>query len=166
VKAMIMIGGILDSLINVEYNRSEEYLAALSKEEKSNEQYIVRNFKNMTESKALEQQILGRNAYYFWDAEQYPQAKLIRNLAIPVFIAQGKRDTETDENVGRRAYYETLGNSPYMEYETFRGLNHLLMDDLSVDSYGKAQYQIETTVDKYAARVLGNWILGLNAVEN
>ena len=66
-----------------------------------------------------------------------------------------------DEDVGRRAYYETIGNAPYMEYEAFRGLNHLLMDDLTVNINGEPEYQIQTQVDKYAARVLGNWILSL-----
>ena len=165
VKALIMIGGVLDSLINVVYEQSSEYLNTLTAEEKSNEQYIVRNFKTMSEGKSLEQTVLGRNAYYFWDAEQYQQAKLIRSLAIPVFVAQGKRDTEVEEEEGRRAYYETIGNAPYMEYESFRGLNHLLMDDLSVDLNGKSQYQVQTNVDKYAARVLGNWILALNSSE-
>lgn len=161
VTGMIMIGGVLDSLINVDYQRSGEYLSTLSDEEKSNEQYIVRNFKSMTEGKALEKEVLGRSAYYYWDAEQYPQAKTIRNLSIPVYIAQGKRDPLVDENEGRRAYYETLGNAPYMEYEAFRGLNHLLMDDLTVNINGEPEYQIQTQVDKYAARVLGNWILSL-----
>jgi len=159
--AMIMIGGVLDSLINVDYNRAGEYLNTLSDDEKSNEQYIVRNFKNMTEGKALQQEVLGRNAYYYWDAEQYPQAKLIRNMGVPAYIAQGKRDPIVDENDGRRAYYETLGNGAYIEYESFRGLNHLLMDDLTVNINGEPEYQIETHVDKYAARTLGNWILSL-----
>jgi len=159
--AMIMIGGIMDSLINVDYTRAEEFLSTLSDQEKSNEQYIVRNFKNMTEGKALQQQVLGRSAYYYWDADQYPQVKLIRNLEVPVFIAQGKRDVITDENVGRRAYYETMGNAPHIEYESFRGLNHLLMDDLTVNANGEPEYQIATNIDKYAARTLGNWILTL-----
>lgn len=161
VTGMIMVGGVLDSVINVDYQRANEYLSTLSDQEKSNEQYIVRNFKSMTEGKALEQQVLGRSAYYYWDAEQYPQVKLIRNLAIPVYIAQGKRDPLVDENVGRRAYYESIGNAVYVEYESFRGLNHLLMDDLTVNINGEPEYQIQTQVDKYAARVLGNWILSL-----
>lgn len=161
VTGMIMIGGVLDSVINVEYDRADDYLNSLSDEEKSNEQYIVRNFKSMTEGKSLQQQVLGRLAYYYWDADQYPQAKTIRKLAIPVYIAQGKRDPVVDENVGRRAYYEEIGNAVYTEYESFRGLNHLLMDDLSTDLNGKPEYQIETHVDKYAARTLANWILSL-----
>lgn len=160
--AMIMIGGVPDSLINVDYQRAGDYLNTLSDDEKSNEQYIVRNFNSMTEGKALQQEVLGRSAYYYWDAEQYPQTKLIRNLGVPVFIAQGKRDPVTAEDAGRRAYYETLGNSPCIEYESFRGLNHLLMNDLTVNMNGEPEYQVETNVDKYAARVLGNWILSLD----
>lgn len=161
ITGMIMIGGVLDSVINVDYQRASEYLGMLSDEQKKNEQYIVRNFKNMTEAKALEQQVLGRGAYYYWDAEQYPQVRTIRNLNIPVFIAQGKRDPVVNENDGRRAYYEALGSSPNREFESFRGLNHLLMDDLTVNLYGEPEYQVQTQMDKYAARVLGNWILSL-----
>lgn len=161
VTGMIMIGSELDSVINVDYKYATEYLNSLSEEAKSNEQYIVRNFKYMTEGKALEQEVLGRSAYYYWDAEQYPQVKTIKTLSIPVYIAQGKRDPLVDENDGRRAYYESIGNAPYMEYEAFRGLNHLLMDDLTVNINGEPEYQVNTHLDKYAARVLGNWILSL-----
>lgn len=161
VTGMIMIGGVADSLINVEYSRAGSYLNTLSEEQRNNEQYIVRNFKSMTEGKALEQEVLGRGAYYYWEAEQYPQVRTIINLALPVFIAQGKRDPVVDENQGRRAYYEAIGNSSYIEYESFRGLNHLLMNDLTVGSNGEPQYQIETHMDKYAARTLANWILSL-----
>ena len=156
-----MIGGVADSLINVEYSRAGSYLNTLSEDQRNNEQYIVRNFKSMTEGKALEQEVLGRGAYYYWEAEQYPQVRTIINLALPVFIAQGKRDPVVDENQGRRAYYEAIGNSSYIEYESFRGLNHLLMNDLTVGSNGEPQYQIETHMDKYAARTLANWILSL-----
>lgn len=161
VTGMIMIGGVLDSFINVEYERSGHYLSTLSEDERSNEQYIVRNFNSMTEGKALEQNVLGRNAYYYWEAERYPQAKTIRNLGIPVYIVQGRRDPLVDEDDGRRAYYETLGLAPTRSYETFRGLNHLLMDDLTVNISGEPEYTVETHVDKYAARVLGNWVLNL-----
>lgn len=161
VTGMIMIGGILDTLINVEFTRADEYLSKLTDEEKNNEKYIVRNFKNMNEQKANELTVLGRKGHYYWDAEQYPQAKLIRNLEIPVFIVQGRRDPIVPEEDGRREYYQTIGNAVFAEYESFRGLNHLLMDDLTVDINGKPEYRIATHVDKYAARILGNWILSL-----
>lgn len=157
--AMIMIGGILDSIIEIEYRNAGEYLATLTEEEQTNQEMIVRNFRSLTEGKALQLEVLGRGAYYYWDAEQYPQVKTIRNLALPTYVAQGKRDPVVDEDDGRRAYYENIGNSPYMEYESFRGLNHLLMDDLTVDENGNPTYQVKTHMDKYAARTLGNWIL-------
>lgn len=161
VTGMIMIGGVLDSIIDVEYARSGDYLASLSEDERADEQYIVRNFKNMNEEKSLKTEVLGRSAYYYWEAEQYAQVRTIRQLGIPVFIAQGKRDPVVDENIGRRAYYEEIGNSSYAQYESFRGLNHLLMDDLTTNASGESEYQIETHMDKYAARVLANWILSL-----
>lgn len=165
VTGMIMIGGVLDSVLNVEYKRAGEYLASLGEEDRSNEQYIIRNFKNYGNDKLADVKLLGRPAMYYRDAEDYAQAKTIRSLALPVFVAQGKRDTVAAENDGRRAYYETIGNASYMEYEAFRGLNHLLMDDLTINENNEPEYRIATHVDKYAARTLGNWILGLYQVE-
>jgi len=162
---MIMIGGVLDTLINVDFERADEYLNSLSSEDLSNEKYIVRNFKSMTEEKALETNVLGRSAYYYWDADQYAQVRTIRSLAIPLFVAQGKRDPVVEENDGRRAYYEEMGYNGYTEYESFRGLNHLLMDDLTTDENGMPQYEVATHVDKYAARTLANWILAINQEE-
>jgi len=165
VTGMIMIGGVLDTLINVDFERADEYLNSLSSEDLSNEKYIVRNFKSMTEEKALETNVLGRSAYYYWDADQYAQVRTIRSLAIPLFVAQGKRDPVVEENDGRRAYYEEMGYNGYTEYESFRGLNHLLMDDLTTDENGMPQYEVATHVDKYAARTLANWILAINQEE-
>jgi len=162
VTGMIMIGGVLDTLINVDFERADDYLNSLSSEELSNEKYIVRNFRSMTEEKALELNVLGHNAYYYWEADQYAQIRTIRSLTIPLFIAQGKRDPVVNENDGRRAYYEEMGNNGYTEYESFRGLNHLLMDDLTTDETGVPEYEVATHVDKYAARTLANWILAIN----
>lgn len=161
VTGMIMIGGILDSVLDVEYARAADYLATLTAEELDNEKYIIRNFNSVDEEESLELSVLGRKAYYYWEADQYAQARTIRKLAIPVFIAQGKRDPIVEEDDGRRAYLEEIGYSGYAEYESFRGLNHLLMDDLTTDMNGKPEYKIETHVDKFAARTLANWILGL-----
>ncbi len=166
VTGMIMIGGVLDSILNVEYQRAKEYMASLSEEERNNEQYIIRNFKSYDNEKIMDMVLLNRPAMYFRDAEEYAQVKTIRSLALPCFVAQGKRDPVVDENDGRRAYYEQIGNINYMEYESFRGLNHLLMDDLTTNENGEAEYQIATHMDKYAARTLGTWILSLYQNEN
>lgn len=165
VTGMMMIGGTLDSILNIEFQRADEYLAELSEEELSNEKYIIRNFKSYDDEKVKDMSLLGRPAMYYRDAETFAQVKTIRSLAIPCFIAQGKRDTSVLENDGRRAYYEQIGNANYMEYESFRGLNHLLMDDLSVNAEGVSEYCIATHVDKYAARTLGNWVLSLYQTE-
>ncbi len=165
VAGMIMIGGELDTLINADFRRAAEYLNTLDEKQLDNEKYIVRNFKSMSEGEALETTILGENGYYYWEANQYDQIRTIRKLSIPLFVAQGKRDTVVDENDGRRAYYESLGNNGYTEYEAFRGLNHLLMDDLSVNEYGEAEYKVATHMDKYAARTLANWILAIGTEE-
>jgi len=161
VTGMIMIGATLDSVLNVEYQRADEYMATLSEKDKSNEQYIIRNFKSYSDEKLDDMTLLKRPAMYYRDAESYAQVKTIRNLGLPCFVVQGKRDPIVEENDGRRAYYEQIGNASYMEYESFRGLNHLLMDDLTVNENGEPEYKIASHMDKFAARTLGNWILSL-----
>jgi len=165
IAAMIMIGGVPDSLLEAEFNRSEEYLNSLTAEERDNEKYIMRNFDNYNDEKVRELTLLGKNAYYYREAEEYPQIRTIQKLGIPVFIAQGKLDPVVNENDGRRAYQTQLGNLRGLELETFRGLNHLLMNDLTTDTNGAPLYEIETHVDKQTARALAHWILALDADE-
>jgi len=107
--------------------------------------------------------LLGKNAYYYREAEDYPQIRTLQKLSIPVFIAQGEFDPVVSENDGRRAYQKQLGSSRSIELETFRGMNHLLMNDLTTDANGEPQYQVETHVDKFTARCMAEWILALYA---
>ena len=161
VTAMIMIGSVPDSLLDFEYSRADEYLATLSDEEADNIRYIVRNFDNYSDSKVLEMTLFGKNAYYYREADKYSQYRIMKKLMLPVFIAQGKRDPVVSENEGRRAYNDEFGRSGFVELETFRGLNHILMNDLTTDASGTPEYEIETHIDKQAARTLANWILHL-----
>jgi len=161
VTAMMMIGSLPTSVLEVEYLRADEYLLSLSDDERSNEKYIVRNFHTYSDSKVHEMTLLGRNAYYYREADEYRQYRIMRELHIPVFIAQGMHDPIVDENEGIRAYNNEIGRYSFAELESFRGLNHLLMNDLTTDASGKPLYEIEAHMDKHAARTLANWILAL-----
>lgn len=161
VTALIMIGAEPSSLLDNEFGRSSAYLSTLSEEDSDNERYIIRNFGSYNDERVREMTILGKNAYYYREAEDYPQIRTLQKLNIPVFIAQGEFDPVVTENDGRRAYQKQLGSSGDIELETFRGQNHLLMNDLTTDANGEPQYQVATHVDTFTARKMAEWILAL-----
>lgn len=161
VTALVMIGAKPGSLLDNDFARSSAYLSSLGTEESDNERYIIRNFSSYNDERVREMTLLSRNAYFYREAEDYPQIRTLQKLSIPVFIAQGEFDPVVSENDGRRAYQKQLGSSRSIELETFRGLNHLLMNDLTTDVNGEPQYQVATHVDKFTARSMAEWILAL-----
>ena len=163
--AMIMIGGKPVDLLDAEYARAGEYLNSLSDDERSNEKYIVRNFDNYSDERVMDMTILGRKAYYYREADEYSQVRMLQKLKLPVFIAQGERDAVVSENDGRRAYQKQIGSGVEVELETFRNLNHLLMNDLSTDASGAPLYEAEAHIDKQTARILARWIHNLYSEE-
>lgn len=160
--AMILIGGQPDSLLELTYQREKDSLSELSKEELQTVQNAVRKMGEMKEAKARELTLFGRNGYYYWDAVHNDALKLLRTLRLPTYIVQGKRDPIVSEDDGRRAYAEKLGDGQsYLDFKAFRGLNHLLMNDLSVGADGKPEYKVEAHLDIQAGRNLSQWILNL-----
>lgn len=165
VDAMMLIGSSPDLILEQLYEREKDGLSDLSKEEKERLKNFVRNHDSMNEEKAREYEAFDRNGYYYWEANQHSAVKLLRSLAIPVFFGEGKRDTivPEDYNYGYTDWQEAAGiNGKYMTYHTFRGLNHLLMNDISTDQNGRSTFELEAHVDRQAARVLANWILNLD----
>jgi len=157
---MILIGGTPKSLLEVYLQGNEA--AALSDEERATLEGAVRKPAGFKESKAREMTVFGRNGYYFWEDLQYDAVELIKKLKLPTYVAQGKQDPIVDEDNGRRLYAEKIGdNMNFMTFKAFRGLNHMLMNDLTVNSQGGPEYSVETHLDTQAGRNLSQWILGL-----
>lgn len=96
----------------------------------------------------------------------YDPVKLIVELKLPTLIVQGSQDPLVTEDEGWRLYSEKIGDGiTYVSFKSFRGLNHLLMNDLALDSKGKPQYATAATLDKSAGRSLSQWILSLYQTE-
>ena len=69
------------------------------------------------------------------------------------------------ENQGWRAWAEELKNyGAFVSYQSYRGINHLLSNDLSVDENGMPQYAVDAGIDVTAVRDLAGWILNLQEV--
>lgn len=165
VDAMILIGSSPKTVLDQLYEREKDQLSQLSKEEQTQLRNFVRNYGSMKEEKVRTQEAFGRNGYYFWEAKQYNAGKLLRNLSIPTFFCEGKRDTIVveDYDYGYTDWQEAVGiNGKYMTYHTFRGLNHLLMNDNTKGENGKSTFEVEAHLDKQAARMMATWILNLS----
>lgn len=157
---MIIIGSKTDSLLRFDYDRQDGIVSTMTEEERDELKQLLWNLEDMSEEEVRTLTILGRNGYYYWDAVQYDALRLLRKMELPVYVAHGRQDPTVSEDDGRRAYSDELGlHCDYAVYNSFRGLNHILMDDLTTNREGKPEYQVETHLNKQAGRALAAWIL-------
>ena len=165
--------GVVDGMILIG-SRPESYamqmletadLSGMSREEAGDLRDFVRNLRRKTEAEARAMEMFGRNGYYFWELQQHNHVNLIMRLELPTYVVQGRNDHVVTENQGWRAWAEELKNyGEFVDYQTYRGLNHMLANDLSVDENGKPQYAIDAGIDVPAVRDLAAWILSWQEV--
>ena len=162
VAGIIAIGSTTRTLADATFQMRQDELASLSNEEQTSIRNAVRNMPKMKEEKARELTLFGHNGYYYWEDAQYSATSLLKKLKLPFYYAQGRNDPIISEDDGRRAYSKGVGaNARFATYTTFRGLNHLLMNDLSVGAGGVPAYDVPTHLDTIAGRTLALWILSL-----
>jgi len=159
--------GVVDGMVLIG-SRPESYamqvletadLSGMSRDEAGDLRDFIRNLRRKTEAEARAMEMFGRNGYYFWDMEQHNHVNLIMRLELPTYIVQGRNDNVVTENQGWRAWAEELKNyGEFVDYQTYRGLNHMLANDLSVDENGKAQYTVDAGIDVGAVRDIAAWI--------
>ena len=139
----------------------EDYkFTGMSADEEDYYRDMARNMNRKSEEEARSIELFGRNGYYFWEMEQYNPLTLITRLSIPTYIVQGRNDAAVSENDGWRAWREELKNyGQFVSYASYRGLNHMLANDLSVDENGNPQYAVDAGIDVTAVRDLANWVL-------
>ena len=163
VDGMILIGSRPEDYANQLLETSD--LSHLSREEASELRTNVLNLYRKTADEARSIEMFGRNGYYFWELEQHDHIYLIMTLELPTYIVQGRNDEFVSEKDGWRAWAEELKNyGQFVSYQTYRGINHQLSNDLSVDENGKPQYAVDAGIDVTAVRDLAAWILSLQEV--
>lgn len=161
VNAMILVGGTTHSIVDLDYQKNKSDVEKLPAEEAETIKNAVRKMHSWKEEKAREVELFGRNGYYYWELARYDQRSTIKSLKIPTFVCQGRNDPLVSEEEGITAYKKMGYNSQLYTYKTFRGLNHILMNDLTKDINGQPEYAVETHLDLYAGRTLAAWILNL-----
>ncbi len=165
-KAMIILGSTPKTLIEWYCAAQPEAYAALGEETQETIEKMVKKVSSVSEEEARVLTLFGKNGYYFWEDLHYNAVELIKELKVPTYIGQGRRDPVVSEDEGRIAYADAIGdNMTFMSFKAFRGLNHILMNDLTVDENGQPQYAIATHIDTQAGRTLAQWVLNLFMTE-
>ena len=165
VAGMILIGASNEDYLNVVYKRNADSVAVLPDEEANVIKNAVRKMSSMKEAAAREVTLFGRNGYYYWEILKNSFTNTVKKLRIPTYVLQGRDDPYVDEDDhGVFAHRRSIGvlKSLYT-YDVFRGLNHLLMDDLTLNNKGESDYAIETHLDRYAGQSIGSWIAQLKS---
>lgn len=168
VDAIMIIGASPKSVLEEQYEREKNNLDSLTEAERAQLKKLIWNYDTMKEETSRQYEAFGRNGYYYWESARYSSVSLIRKLALPTYFGHARRDNIVIEDFdGAYTNWQTkVGiNGRIFTYETFRGLNHLLMDDLTVGENGKSQFNIETHLDRQAGRKLANWILNLKTAK-
>lgn len=164
--AMIILGSTPKTLIEWYCATQPEAYGALGEETQETIEKMVRKVSSVSEEEARALTLFGKNGYYFWEDLHYNAVDLIKELKVPTYIGQGRRDPIVSEDDGRIAYADAIGdNMTFMSFKAFRGLNHILMNDLTVNEDGLPEYAVATHIDTQAGRTLAQWVLNLFMTE-
>ena len=164
--AMIILGSTPKTLIEWYCATQPEAYEALGEETQATIEKMVKKVSSVSEEEARALTLFGKNGYYFWEDLHYNAVDLIKELKVPTYIGQGRRDPIVSEDDGRIAYADAIGdNMTFMNFKAFRGLNHILMNDLTVNEDGLPEYAVATHIDTQAGRTLAQWVLNLFMTE-
>lgn len=164
--AMIILGSTPKTLIEWYCATQPEAYEALGEETQGTIEKMVQKVSSISEEEARALTLFGKNGYYFWEDLHYNAVDLIKELKVPTYIGQGRRDPIVSEDDGRIAYADAIGdNMTFMSFKAFRGLNHILMNDLTVNEDGLPEYAVATHIDTQAGRTLAQWVLNLFMTE-
>ena len=164
--AMIILGSTPKTLIEWYCATQPEAYGALGEETQGTIEKMIRKVSSVSEEEARALTLFGKNGYYFWEDLHYNAVDLIKELKVPTYIGQGRRDPIVSEDDGRIAYADAIGdNMTFMSFKAFRGLNHILMNDLTVNEDGLPEYAVATHIDTQAGRTLAQWVLNLFMTE-
>lgn len=164
--AMIILGSTPKTLIEWYCATQPEAYGVLGEETQETIEKMVKKVSSVSEEEARALTLFGKNGYYFWEDLHYNAVDLIKELKVPTYIGQGRRDPIVSEDDGRIAYADAIGdNMTFMSFKAFRGLNHILMNDLTVNEDGLPEYAVATHIDTQAGRTLAQWVLNLFMTE-
>ncbi len=163
VTGLVLIGGTPDTLLELEFAIHESEVNAMPKDEANVIKNAVRKMAKMKEDDARQLTLFGRNGYYYWEMEKNTSFSKLKKTRMPIYIIQGEKDPVISEENGGDGYLNgPIGphKGRYI-YQSFHNLNHLLMNDLTVNANGQPEYAVEAHLDPYAALCIGQWVYEL-----
>ena len=163
--AMILIGAYPTTILEQHFIAHETEIALMDTEERNALKYVVSNFSKTDENEIKDMDFWGKKGSYYQEMAPYSAIKLIRNMRIPTFIAQGLRDPMVSKYGGITEFYEEIRAGGNMEYHSFRKLNHILMSDATVNALGIPTYAVPSTLDIHAGRMIAEWIIDKRSID-
>lgn len=113
-----------------------------------------------TKEEALNRQVFGQPAYYFWEMAQYDTGEILQTLQVPALILNGGQDFQVTDADGYEAWRQIdLPSTVRLVY--LPDLNHLLMaPDAGADVRGTvAEYELPCRVSPEAVNEITQFIL-------
>lgn len=116
----------------------------------------------MTDEEAANTAVYGMSAVYQRHLAGLDQAQIAKASDKPFFFLWGEKDFQV-ERAAFEAWREQLGDDARFCYQTYPGLNHLLMPAGESDSIANAQaaYQTPNVMDLQVAADIADWIFDL-----
>lgn len=157
VHGMLIVHGTAVSKLQWDYDHLS---SSLSEQEEAVTKNFVRNGAKMKLDDVFSLNIMGKEAFYYWEMLQQDQCRLINNLMIPTCIIQSRSNKTVTREEGLVSYQKALGkkNANITWYEC-RNVNHLLMKMLNTDAKGNYTYDVEAHLDKLIGMDIANWML-------
>lgn len=175
-KAMLMIAGTPDSLLDVIVAQNEALIMAMDESEQV--QYLeqldalkvgVGQLADMDAEQTKELSLFGVNAYYFWEMMQHDSVAMLKKLKLPTYIVQGSEDFQIPVESGVEKYESRISDKEsFVSFRIYQGLNHFLMafEGDPADKGTVQEYESPATLDAAAAQDMINWIKGLTGAKD
>lgn len=118
-------------------------------------QTAVNKVKNL--KKSSEEIILNYPASYWYSLNQIDIPAIVKQLDIPIFIAQGSADFQVYADIDYVAWQDLLKDKKNVTFKLYDNLNHLFMK--SNGRISTTEYNIKGTVDSRVIDDIAKWIL-------
>ena len=117
----------------------------------------VKKVKELKESSA--EIILGYPASYWYSLNQIDTPIIVKDIDIPIFIAQGSKDFQVYADIDYMAWKELLKAKDNVTFRLYDNLNHLFMT--TNGRMDTTEYNIKGTVEQKVIDDIAKWILRL-----
>ena len=115
----------------------------------------VKKVKDLKESSS--ESILGYPASYWYSLNQVDTPSLVKELDIPIFIAQGSEDFQVYADIDYVEWQEVLKDKDNVTFRLYDNLNHLFMT--ANGRMDTTEYNIKGTVEQKVIDDIAKWIL-------